>query len=169
MSITYFTKAGSVDAHVSEGNVPLPVRSVPRRCTGTKTRPQAPALSQPEPPAPDLPTCVPPKKKWRRLTSKTNDQDLTPASRAALPPASHAGSQPTVSTAAHAQEDWMKVQEELHTEKSLPCAPFLKKCLHHINAVRALPYGQDFYESLPEDLKSLVEFASQASGSQPTA
>ena len=72
----------------------------------------------------------------------------------------------------------MKVQEELQqvimqrdktTEKSLFCAPFLRKCLLHINAVRELPYGQDFYESLPEDLKMLVEFASQATGSQPTA
>ena len=62
----------------------------------------------------------------------------------------------------------MKVQEELHTGKSLLCAPFLKKYLLHINAVRELPYGQDFYESLPEDLKTLVDFASQATDSQPT-
>ena len=60
------------------------------------------------------------------------------------------------------------MQRDKANERSLFCGPLLKKFLLHTHAVKELPYDRDFYESLPEDLKTLVDFTSQATGSQPT-
>ena len=186
-SLSYFTKEDSVEAHVSEGNVPLPDRSVPRRCTSPKTRPRVPALSQPERPAPDPPTRKRPLgtgflPRIRQVTRRVEDQGLASASASGSQPTvsgsqpTVSGSQPTSSTAARVQ-GVQKVKEELQQairerdeaiEENLFSGPFLKKLLLHTIAVKGLPYGRDFYESLPWDLKALVDSMSEATGSQPT-
>ena len=196
VSNTYFTKENSVKAHVSETDVPLPYRSVPRRCTNAKLRPRVPALSQPERPAPDPPT----RKRWRRFQKgcqpqekrkqrRVEDQGLASPSASGSQPTfsgsqptvsgsqpTVSGSQPTVSTAPCAQ-DVDKMKEDLQqaimerdkaNEENLFCGPMLKKFLLHTIAVKELPYCRDFYESLPWDLKTLVDCMSEVTGSQPT-
>ena len=179
-SLSYFTSQKSITAHVSEGNVPLPDRIVPCRRTSPKTRPRVPARSQPERPAPDPPTRKRPLRtgfppRVRQVTPRVEGQGLASASASGSQP-TVSGSQPTISTAARVQ-DVQKVKEELQqairerdeaNEENLFSAPFLKKLLLHTIAVKELPYGRDFYESLPWDLKTLVDSMSEATGSQPT-
>ena len=53
-------------------------------------------------------------------------------------------------------------------EENLFCGPMMEKFLLHIIEVKELPYGRVFYESLPWDLKTLVDCMSEVTGSQPT-